>query len=832
MRNEAVNQKTVGISSFLIALILLLTVGCGSGGSSGGGTVCTDADSDSYFAESGCATDVDCNDGNAAINPGAAEICGDGIDNDCDGNIDCADDDCTGETACYISATLENLTVSSSHVSIPAGHSTNLTAKGLYSDNSIVDLTNTVTWSVSDELLAEITSTSVLTGITTGDVIVTACYNEICEYVSVKISDAVLEAIEVSAENSAFPEGWNIQFVATGIFSDGVKLDISDEVTWSSSDNNVAEPVAGSSVFETKTTGSFTATAEETLGSVSGSNRITVTSAVLSNIFITPSDTNMVVGERLELTATGVYSDNTLLDLTEDVTWISSATVIATISEGFMTAVSVGGVQISVELNSITANADFTVTNETIESIAITPGTVSLAQGTTIQLKATALFSDNSTKDITSDVIWVSSDTSIVTVDNSDTSQGLLITVSEGTATVQACLYGVCSEISVSVSSAVLESITISRDDNDLLPQQSFVYFTATGHFSNGSNQDMTNSVAWSTDSNNIAVISNQEGFNGLLFALANGEAQVKAVFGDKEAYENITVSDISLTGFKVTPVVTPSYLPLVIDTESTVNLTLYGVYSDASEYDFSPITTWSSLSKGIVSISNEDCEKGSVTPISTGNGTVIAVVGNLGIMRTISVLKPVISLTINSISYNSDAGAVIVEEDTGALVTAEATFFDSTTGDVTNLVTWTSAETGIASFPFPNAPYGGVSGVSTGDTTLNAALNIFNTAEIAVNQNVAVVELESVVRMLITETSVSNVVQLYAVGSFTSGTTTVEVVINNERVTWSSSESSDVISISNDIGSEGVGTVIAAGESNITAEVDGFSLTELLTIN
>ena len=78
----------------------------------------------------------------------------------------------------------------------------------------------------------------------------------------------------------------------------------------------------------------------------------------------------------------------------------------------------------------------------------------------------------------------------------------------------------------------------------------------------------MTNSVAWSTDSNNIAVISNQEGFNGLLFALANGETQVKAVFGDKEAYENITVSDIALTGFKVTPVVTPNYLPLVIDTE------------------------------------------------------------------------------------------------------------------------------------------------------------------------------------------------------------------------------------------------------------------------
>jgi RHS repeat-associated protein len=49
----------------------------------------TDADQDGYYAPGSCwwpATD--CNDGNASISPGATEICGDGQDNNCDGQTD------------------------------------------------------------------------------------------------------------------------------------------------------------------------------------------------------------------------------------------------------------------------------------------------------------------------------------------------------------------------------------------------------------------------------------------------------------------------------------------------------------------------------------------------------------------------------------------------------------------------------------------------------------------------------------------------------------------------------------------------------------------------
>lgn len=48
---------------------------------------CTDADEDGYFAQEDCGTAVDCDDDDASINLNAMEIC-DGIDNNCDGQID------------------------------------------------------------------------------------------------------------------------------------------------------------------------------------------------------------------------------------------------------------------------------------------------------------------------------------------------------------------------------------------------------------------------------------------------------------------------------------------------------------------------------------------------------------------------------------------------------------------------------------------------------------------------------------------------------------------------------------------------------------------------
>jgi Putative metal-binding motif len=49
--------------------------------------ICTDADSDGFYAEKNCKTLVDCNDNDQAIYPMADEVCNE-LDDDCDGTVD------------------------------------------------------------------------------------------------------------------------------------------------------------------------------------------------------------------------------------------------------------------------------------------------------------------------------------------------------------------------------------------------------------------------------------------------------------------------------------------------------------------------------------------------------------------------------------------------------------------------------------------------------------------------------------------------------------------------------------------------------------------------
>jgi hypothetical protein len=70
----------------------------------------------------------------------------------------------------------------------------------------------------------------------------------------------------------------------------------------------------------------------------------------------------------------------------------------------------------------------------TLDSLSVTPEGQDIASGETLQFGAEGTYSDDTTKDLTSSVVWESSDTDVVTINN----KGLVTAVAEGTATITA----------------------------------------------------------------------------------------------------------------------------------------------------------------------------------------------------------------------------------------------------------------------------------------------------------------------------------------------------------------------------------------------------------
>jgi uncharacterized protein YjdB len=97
-----------------------------------------------------------------------------------------------------------------------------------------------------------------------------------------------------------------------------------------------------------------------------------------------------------------------------------------------------GTTTISATSGAIVGSTSLTVTSATLQSIAVTPATQSIALGATHQFTATGTYSDNSTQDVTTQVTWFSSRPNVAIVSNTAGSQGLVSAVSAGMTTLRA----------------------------------------------------------------------------------------------------------------------------------------------------------------------------------------------------------------------------------------------------------------------------------------------------------------------------------------------------------------------------------------------------------
>jgi hypothetical protein len=263
------------------------------------------------------------------------------------------------------------------------------------------------------------------------------------------------------------------------------------------------------------------------LNGVEGSTTVTVTGATMTAIAITPAKPSIANGTTVQLTATGIFSDQTTENLTAEVSWTSADNAIAEVSDipdtqGLVTGVGVGNTSITATLNGVQGSTTVTVTAATLTAITIAPPDPSIPKGTTVRLTATGNFSDGTTEDLTAEVFWTSSDESIEQVDNGKLNGGLVTGLGVGSATTTATLNGIPGSTTVTVTAATLTSIVVTPPLPSIA-KGTTVELTATGVFSDESTEDLTSQVSWTSGDNRIAQVSDVPGTQGLVTGLAVG---------------------------------------------------------------------------------------------------------------------------------------------------------------------------------------------------------------------------------------------------------------------------------------------------------------------
>jgi hypothetical protein len=268
-------------------------------------------------------------------------------------------------------AALVSSDVSPSALSLARGTTRQLAATGSYTDGSTQDITKQATWNVSDPSVASVSNAAGANGLATalavGSATVSATLGPVSGTAALGVTAAVLVSIVVDPDADVTVVGVTRQFVASGVYSDSTVQDLTAQVTWSSSDRKVASVsnAAGSKGLATPSRVGSTAVSA-TLGAVRGSTTLTVSNATLVSVTVKPADPGIQVGEKLQFTAMGYYSNGMALDITKAASWKSSSTKTATVSnaktdKGLATGVKKGKATITATLSKVPGTSVLTV---------------------------------------------------------------------------------------------------------------------------------------------------------------------------------------------------------------------------------------------------------------------------------------------------------------------------------------------------------------------------------------------------------------------------------------------------------------------------------------
>lgn len=430
------------------------------------------------------------------------------------------------------------------------------------------------------------------------------------------------QRLRVAPSDQLIAPGASLQYMTRLEFFEGNgkpggEKDVTSLVQWRSDNPNVTVDGNGLATASASISTTETASITATSGRLRASVMLTVSSATLNSITVTPSAPSVPLGRKVQFTATGNYSSGPTHNLTDAVTWGSSAAAASVGTLGLAATKSQGTATISATLGAVSGSAFLTVTAPVLDVITTTPQQERLILPGGQQFTATGGYSDGSSQNLTATAQWTSSDKTVATVN----STGLVTGAAAGTTTISASVSGITG--AATLNAVALTNIAIGPTNPAILfgaTQQ----FSAAGMYSDGGVADLTAAANWSSSRAGVATIS----ATGLATSKAEGSTTIQASQNGISGSTKLTVDQVSVT-------VSPASTTVAASTSQQFEATVSGALDGA--------VTWS------------------VNGIAGGNGTV-GMVDGTGLYRApLSLVQPSVMVAATSVAEPSRSGNATV---------------------------------------------------------------------------------------------------------------------------------------------------------------------------
>lgn len=417
-------------------------------------------------------------------------------------------------------------------------------------------------------------------------------------------------------------------FQATGEFADGTVHEVTSEVHWTSAQPSVAvvsNAPGLRGLVTVKTPGSFVLGAD--VGGISTSTIVNVAVVDPAIVAIEPPVLSIAQGTRSRLTTTLTISDGTTQNDTYAPTWQSSDPAVATIdADGIVAALMPGVTTITASSFWMTSTMKLTVTPATLVGISLTPATAVLPVGVLQPVIATGHFSDGSTQDLTVQASWSSSDANRATVESTWNFKRRVSAIAPGPVTITAAIGSVFGVATLGISTATLQSITLSLQSPHLVVDMRLP-LQATGHYSDNSTADVTQVVSWASLDPSVASASGPS-----VYAEQEGTTSVTATFGSVVGSLPIDVRAAVLSSIELSP------LAPALAVGTSVPMHAVGHYSDGTVLDLTALAGWYTTMPSVAAIANADGQRGTVIGLAQGTSNIGAGYASKSVSTTATV--------------------------------------------------------------------------------------------------------------------------------------------------------------------------------------------------